>query len=88
MFSPLHHKTLVILRPKTNIPGLLSGKYMPRKIVGLRFCDTRQTLSKSEEHGDPAGRRPLKRTYGYTRVAVYFDLNFDRCPKCRITRVV
>ena len=45
MFSPLHHKTLVILRPKTNILGLLSGKYMPRKIVSLRFCDTRQTLS-------------------------------------------
>ena len=78
MFSPLHHKTLVIPRPKTNILGLLSGKYMPRKVVSLRFCDTRQTLSKSEEYGDPAGRRPLKRTYCYTRVAVYFDLNFDR----------
>ena len=37
VLPPLRHKTLLNFKPKTNIPGLVSGRCMSKMIVRVRF---------------------------------------------------
>ena len=36
VLPPLRHKTLLNFKPKTNIPGLVSGRCMSKMIVRVR----------------------------------------------------